>query len=1078
MLISPGTEISIVDESQYLPSAVGSVPFLLIATAQNKVFNGAIAPYSTKVNAGKLLAITSQRELITNFGYPQFQQSAAGTPLHGHELNEYGLMAAYSALGTSNRMYIIRADVDLNELEGTSVRPISAPADGTYWLDLTNTQWGIYEWNAITQEFVNRLPLVLTSPNSTTPAPGTLIPTPISSIGRIGSYAVVASSPNNYIFYKRADNVWVQVGSPEWQLAWPTIVGTKTSAEVTLTPMSQLVINTVTVTLSGTSLAVSAAEINAANITGVTAALVNDKLALYVSSSAKSDGSTADGQVRIIDGVGLPAAVVGLPTTGTAIASLSLQYGTYLQVPDWRDFDSTPRPSGSVWVKTSAIGKGIEIALRQYDAANAVWNSIATPVFPNEIEALYSLDPNAGGFGIDYGSVFIAQDVLNNGTVSFRPYIRSTQGETIVVGTTPLVPMLFTVGDKFRVQSSSFTKADLDPATPALIDVTITLTGTTADDFISAFLAAGIPDISIEQDDDTKAITLIHREGGTIILNNVVGTPLDTAGFTLATSGMYRVPNTNPIQIKASNFTPLIYTYSLTQPYTSPADGTLWYYNNPLDVDIMVNDVTGWKGYRNVVRDARGYNLINTDPNGPIFAPLAPLTNSSNDPLAKGDLWINTGDLENFPVISRWNGARWVLIDNTDVISQNGIVFADARWDIDGTTDPANAPMVAISKMLTSNYVDLDCPDHRLYPRGTLLFNLRRSGFNVKHYVNNYFNVYSYPNADLTNKHPGAWVTSSGLMANGSPYMGHKAQRNMVIKAMRSALDSSDTVREEIFGFNLIAAPGYPELISNMIQMNNDRKNTAFILGDTPMTLPASITDITSWATGNSDDSMKTSDAYTALYYPSGLSNDLQGNLIVVPPSHMILRTAIRSDQVSYPWFPFAGTRRGLVDNAIDVGYVNSKTGAFVRHGIHQGMRDALYQLNINPIALLPNVGITNFGNKTRQGTASAKDRVNVARLINYIRTILAHAGDSFLFEPNDQITRSQFKHVIESAIGDLVAKRGIYDYLVVCDESNNTPDRIARNEMYCDIVIEPMRAVEFIYIPIRLRNPGGIKSA
>ena len=144
MLVSPGIEITVTDESQYLSTSVGTVPFIVFATAENKIFNGTIAPYTTKANAGKLLAVTSQRDLITNFGYPTFKQSSAGTPLHGNELNEYGLMTAYSALGSCNRTYIIRADIDLNQLVGTSVRPIGDPANGTYWLDLSNTAWGIY----------------------------------------------------------------------------------------------------------------------------------------------------------------------------------------------------------------------------------------------------------------------------------------------------------------------------------------------------------------------------------------------------------------------------------------------------------------------------------------------------------------------------------------------------------------------------------------------------------------------------------------------------------------------------------------------------------------------------------------------------------------------------------------------------------------------------------------------------------------------------------------------------------------------------------------------------------------------
>ena len=102
-------------------------------------------------------------------------------------------------------------------------------------------------------------------------------------------------------------------------------------------------------------------------------------------------------------------------------------------------------------------------------------------------------------------------------------------------------------------------------------------------------------------------------------------------------------------------------------------------------------------------------------------------------------------------------------------------------------------------------------------------------------------------------------------------------------------------------------------------------------------------------------------------------------------------------------------------------------------------------------------------------------DRINVARLVNYLRTIFARVGDGFLFEPNDKITRDQIANVISGAINDLVAKRGVYDYLVICDETNNTPTRIARNELYVDIAIEPVKAVEFIYIPIRLKNQGDI---
>jgi phage tail sheath protein FI len=187
------------------------------------------------------------------------------------------------------------------------------------------------------------------------------------------------------------------------------------------------------------------------------------------------------------------------------------------------------------------------------------------------------------------------------------------------------------------------------------------------------------------------------------------------------------------------------------------------------------------------------------------------------------------------------------------------------------------------------------------------------------------------------------------------------------------------------------------------------------------------------------------------------------------------LRTIIFNDNVSYQWFAPAGTRRGLVDNASNIGYIEAATGEFTFNGIRQGLRDTLYENRINPITNLPGIGLVVWGQKTRNPTASSLDRINVARLVNYLRTILATVGNGFLFEPNDKITRDQIANIISGAINDLIAKRGVFDYLVVCDETNNTPTRIARNELYVDIAIEPMKDVEFIYIPIRLKNPGDI---
>jgi phage tail sheath protein FI len=225
------------------------------------------------------------------------------------------------------------------------------------------------------------------------------------------------------------------------------------------------------------------------------------------------------------------------------------------------------------------------------------------------------------------------------------------------------------------------------------------------------------------------------------------------------------------------------------------------------------------------------------------------------------------------------------------------------------------------------------------------------------------------------------------------------------------------------------------------------------------------------------EDYVTTGDPYVATYYPSCQTNNTDGTIVVQPPSHMMLRTYVRSDEASYPWFAPAGTRRGVIDNAARIGYINGQTGEFTQTNMGRDLRDILYENAINPITFIPGTGITAYGQKTRYNVGSALNRVNVARLIVYLRTQLATAVQPYLFEPNDAFTRSQVLATVTTLLNDLVAKRGLYDYLAVCDESNNTPERVDRNELYVDIAVEPVKTVEFIYIPIRVKNTGEISA-
>ena len=1092
-LISPGVEVTIIDESQYIPAATNSVPYILLATAQNKASAAGtgVAPGTLAANAGKVYLITSQRDLAATFGNPFFYKTTSGTPINGYELNEYGLLAAYSALGVSNRCYVQRADIDLAELTASLTRPTGSPNNGTYWLDTSTSTWGIFEWNITTGAFTNKVPLVIT--DTADLVVGETIP--LASVGTIGDYAVTATSTFNPGYFKRGGptssqtndtalsdlyNTWVLVGSDEWKTAWPTVSGTL--APTSLTAGNTFYVNdtliTVPVSPDNTVIGVAEAIVDA-GITGVSAATIGGKLYIYADSTATNDGSTGSGGIVTIDaGTGTPLTSLGI-TRGEYYAP-SFQNSYSYNNPRWGSGQSTPRPTGSVWQKISNVNLGTNLVIKKYSSTLGAFVAQGCPLYLGEEDALYDLDPSGGGKNIPVGSTYGYIDELENGTMGVLILERFAIGATEITGDNS--SPTFTSGETFTIQYTS-------AGTATLTTVTATLGGTTPADFITAVSAAVGADSPVSATvNSAGAIVFTHSEGGSIVLDDTSGTPVADAGFNTTVRGVRNAYLNGAIAgLFLSNWVTdptFVYTALDVAPDQDPADGRLWYYSATDQVDIMIQNNGAWYGYQNVTNDVRGYDLSATNATGPIISATEPTTQTdeAESPLVYGDLWIDTSDLENYPIIKRWEVVegvdQWVAIDNTDQTTENGVLFADARWAPNGTTNPITDDFPTIESLLTSNYLDLDAPTATLYPEGMLLFNTRRSGFNVKSFQVDYFNATTFPD-DTLPAETNAWVTASGNKANGSPYMGRQAQRALIVAAMKSAIDTQDTLREEQISFNLLATPQYPELMPNMIALNNERNNTGFVIGDTPLRL--SPADVITWATNNqglglpAGDGLVTGNTYMGVFYPSCQTTDLSGSAVVTAPSHMMIRTIIRSDEVSYPWFAPAGTRRGVVDNAVQIGYVNATTGEFESLGVNQGLRDTLYENAVNPITFIPGVGITNFGNKTTTTVASAMDRINVARLVAYIRGRLEVIGKQYLFEPNDQITRNEIKNAIDGLMIDLVAKRGIYDYLVVCDLSNNTPARIDRNELYVDIAIEPVKAVEFIYIPVRIKNTGEI---
>lgn len=547
---------------------------------------------------------------------------------------------------------------------------------------------------------------------------------------------------------------------------------------------------------------------------------------------------------------------------------------------------------------------------------------------------------------------------------------------------------------------------------------TSSLTAADTDDVVAAInagVSGVVANVEASVNADT-AITFTQTAGKDIVLESTAAI-LQAIGATTQ----------SVTSVTLSNFSDLTITASATQPTGTLADGTLWYDAtvNANKVDLLEHNGTTWVTFTGTT----------------VVAASEPTATDYSD----GDVWLDSDDLENFPALYKQTSNVWVAIDGADQVTSDGIVFGDFR-----------------ASSASSLYSD--APAASAYPSGILAWNKSASSGNVKSW-------------DAANSR---WVDASGNRADGSMYGLRKAVRNVVKIAMQAAITSNTNLRSENTQFNLVAAPGYPELLDEMLALSADRKDTVFVIGDTPFRLAPDNTSINNWATNaanateNGEDGLVSSSEYAALYYPSGLATNIDGTSVVVPASHMALRTFAFNDQVAFPWFAPAGFQRGSVDNVSSVGYIDATSGEYVPVTLNEGQRDTLYSNRVNPIAQFPGRGISLYGQKTLSPTASALDRINVARMVIYVRQQLEDLVKPFLFEPNDEITRSNAKNSVDRFLDNLVTQRGLFDFITVCDTSNNTPARIDRNELYIDVAIQPLKAVEYIYIPIRVQNTLG----
>ena len=270
----------------------------------------------------------------------------------------------------------------------------------------------------------------------------------------------------------------------------------------------------------------------------------------------------------------------------------------------------------------------------------------------------------------------------------------------------------------------------------------------------------------------------------------------------------------------------------------------------------------------------------------------------------------------------------------------------------------------------------------------------------------------------------------------------------------------------ETYDITLLVIPGSSSgaVIGQGLQMCEGRGDCMMLI-DPPFGLRAQ--QVVDWHNGilYSDLAQAINSSYGALYHPwLKIYDQFNGDNIFIPPSGHVSQVYARTEQTTEQWFAPAGLKRGKLLTPIDT-----------EVDLSQGERDLLYGYGnaVNPIVNFPQDGIVVWGQRTLQRTQSALDRVNVRMLLIYIKKNATRFLRNFVFEPNDKITRAQITTVSNTFLADIQARRGLYAFGVVCDERNNTPERIDRNELHVAYFLKPVRAAEFIVLNLVVLRTG-----
>ena len=963
-LVSPGVQVTVTDESFFIPAAAPTVPLIFVATGAEKTQSDGVTPAAGTFESGVIRTVTSLTQSVELYGEPSFLVDSNGVSLHGDARNETGLFALNQFLGVGNRAFVVRADVNLDD-DLDNIRTIwdSKFVSASTLLTTLVTEF-LTEWN--------------------------------ESRGLVSTDALFRTSVTEAEFLSLAatatDNVW----------AFSSF---------------------------------SNSEDNYFDDQTIPAAATSG------SQTANFAGRIDQGQqiINFNDYLNAASQVIDINNRGTGLFGSPITTGLN---PGSPGAVGSPGTGGFAYEMRVIVDSGSTQTLLFEGADIQTWETLLT-----EINAQLT------GAVADFvdGNIRITSNTT--GTTSA---VSILDGQT---STSPIIfPLLASLTDFVAVNTA--TKAggnstgltndstlysitiNIDLAAGSPSGQTLSVQGQNAQTYTELVTALNTQltgaTIAITSDGNILVWSdLVSATNSSIAITDPIGSPQGSPNIghllpnlrSIVQAGSpatLEAPTIDAATVSEGNPTSLANTAAVFSA-SFVVDGT------PRAVQVTGSAVQTYGG----LVDAINVDLGNTG------SPRA------------GGVALAAIVAGNIVVTSASTGtASTVVITDSNLFSSLGF-FVSFLTSVAGTGADSSLPVFAngYDQASTGTFDGLE---------GIAALWVSNSLGTVPTEWTSTEAASTILAASDDYKFTVEFRSETSLGANDT------VRRATIVTALQSSVNSNTEVLSTAFEYNLVLAPGYHEIVDELLALTVNLEQEVFVIADTPMSMTP--TEVVAWASTSARQKSES----VAYYYPHPLASNLDGKNVVGAASGVALRTYAFSDNQSELWFAPAGTRRGLVSGVTQVGYV-AASNVFTEANLNKGQREDLYKYftNINPIVFFQGRGLVVWGQKTSASTAGARDRVNVERLIAFVRRSLRKNLLPFVFEPNDALTRDSVKASVDNFLGDLVVRRGLFDFATVVDESNNTPDRIDRNELWVDVALQPVKAAEFIIVPIRIVATG-----